>query len=283
MSSPVDIENNTSDDGCQNHVHRFNDEWLKLFYTEVGREISLAYTTLNQMKNFAVIAVAALVGGVASISGLMATSPDKTLFYTGLFVGACATHLFVVRFFVRSILCYNNLIKWNILQADLVRLKLASTNPEKENRIFAKHLDQYYLNWHAPLPRTNQIVSNLKLGFGLLFVIPPPLIVWGLIQTWGEPFTMGVATLTLLGTLIEVRDFLGSGFFDNPDAAAKRKSHQKKFPRPTGRGEYVILWIIAVLCASLVGLIAEYWSPLTEWIVTVCSNPPHGIPGFLHF
>ncbi len=42
----------------------FDDAWLHDFYKECGREATLAYTTLNQMKNWAMVIAAAALSGL---------------------------------------------------------------------------------------------------------------------------------------------------------------------------------------------------------------------------
>lgn len=97
-----------------------DDKWLDSFYRECGREVTLAYTTLNQMKNWAMVVAA------AAISGLSFSSSAQQNQYPSLpmFVGTVVVYVFVLRFYIRAILCYTNLLKWNKLQADCLSLKL---------------------------------------------------------------------------------------------------------------------------------------------------------------
>ncbi len=43
------------------------DTWIEHFYKECGREVTLAYTTLNQMKNWAIAIVAAFVSALVTL------------------------------------------------------------------------------------------------------------------------------------------------------------------------------------------------------------------------
>lgn len=44
---------------------KLDDKWIENFYKECGREVTLAYTTLNQMKNWAIVIAGALLSGFA--------------------------------------------------------------------------------------------------------------------------------------------------------------------------------------------------------------------------
>lgn len=53
--------------------------WVETFYRECGREVTLAYTTLNQMKNWAMTVVAAALSGLA-FGSKSADYPNKYMF-----------------------------------------------------------------------------------------------------------------------------------------------------------------------------------------------------------
>src|SRR5690349_8775483 len=97
-----------------------DDKWLEAFYKECGREITLAYNTLNQMKNWAIVVAGAVVSGLA-FSGSARTAQYPTL---SIFIGTVIVYVFIIRFFVRAVVCYGNLLKWNKLQSDCVEIKL---------------------------------------------------------------------------------------------------------------------------------------------------------------
>src|SRR5258708_13880256 len=92
--------------------------WIDTFYKECGREVTLAYTTLNQMKNWAMTVAAAALSGLA-FGTKSADYPNKYMF-----VGVVIVYVFVLRFYIRAMLCYINLCRWNRLQSDCVELKL---------------------------------------------------------------------------------------------------------------------------------------------------------------
>src|SRR6202035_267743 len=84
-----------------------DEAWLHDFYKECGREATLAYTTLNQMKNWAMVIAA------AALSGLPFGSKSSDYPTPIMFAGSVIVYTFVLRFFIRAILCYINLIRWN--------------------------------------------------------------------------------------------------------------------------------------------------------------------------
>src|SRR6266404_5852260 len=53
-----------------------DDPWLHDFYKECGREVTLAYTTLNQMKNWAIVVQAAVISGVVAFGKNLAISSN---------------------------------------------------------------------------------------------------------------------------------------------------------------------------------------------------------------
>ena len=87
------------------------------------------------MKNWAMIVAAAALSGLP-FSGRATEYPTPMMF-----AGIVVVYTFISRFFIRAILCYINLVRWNVLQSDCVELKLvrvtihpaATVEPKKEN------------------------------------------------------------------------------------------------------------------------------------------------------
>ncbi|HVT87738.1 MAG TPA: hypothetical protein VHD56_02715 [Tepidisphaeraceae bacterium] len=237
-----------------------SDDWLRDFYKECGREVTLSYTTLNQMKNWAIVVQGTIIAAVAAFGRSVyatgtATAPKEI--GTAIVVGAVLAHLFTIRFMIRSILCYINLLRWNILQAAIVQLKLpldASTDLVKRQAALREKIQQYYHDWASPIPRGAQIASCLKLGFGLLLALPTALVIWGAFAHWDVPWVRGLTVLAIAGTLIEFFDFLTSRFFDTPKRAAKRRNKRPIFPAPSGTPGYIVLWVANVGVSSWIVL-----------------------------
>jgi hypothetical protein len=233
----------------------FEDAWLHDFYRECGREATLAYTTLNQMKNWAMVIAA------AAISGLSFGSNSSQYPTPIMFAGSVVVYTFILRFFVRAILCYINLVRWNVLQVDCVELKLlpkashsSIAKPELENKL-RKDMQDYYFEWLSPISRRSQLFDNLKLGFYLLFGLSLFFMIWGAVALRHDFFVRGLLTFAVLNTVLEVSDFYRSKFFDNVAASEKRRNSGKNyqiFPVPASRGGFLGVWILNIIVSTVV-------------------------------
>lgn len=241
--------------------------WVDTFYRECGREVTLAYTTLNQMKNWAMTVAAAALSGLA-FGTRSANYPNKYMF-----VGVVIVYVFVLRFYIRAILCYINLSRWNRLQSDCVELKLLprvkdneppQTPLALENR-FREDLQNYYFRWLSPIDRKTQLLSNLKLGFGLIFALTIFFLLWGLFDLWQERMVKALLVFCIGTTIVEFNDFFKSTFFDTVTAFQKRKTWSKVheiFPVPGSRGWYLASWILVI---ALSVTFAE-WPTISRWL-----------------
>jgi PEGA domain-containing protein len=247
------------------------DKWLEAFYKECGREVTLAYTTLNQMKNFAMIAVAAAISGTA-FSKDANRFPDERMF-----VGIVIVYVFVLRFFFRAIICYINLTRWNTLQNACAQLKLipdarsgAKTKLERESE-FRYNYQHFYVQWLSPISRNAQIVSNLRLGFGLLFALPVFFGTWGLISLWRSPIVEGMTVFALGITLVEVYDFFTSEIFDSVKADSRRQPNRKAsnyYPTPAARSFVLLQWLAVAVISVTTALVQE------QRLKLPAMNPP---------
>lgn len=245
------------------------DDWLEHFYKECGREITLAYTTLNQMKNWAVLIVAAVVSAIVAMQ--KSSDPNHSNDFA-IFVGTVVAYVFTLRFFVRAILCYNNLVRWNTLQKSIIALKLVHPSPqertEKENAEqlttkLLQQIDHLYFKWHAPLTRSTQLLANLKLGFGLLLALPIfGGVIIGLRMMPLSQLAWGILTFAIGYTVVESIDFLSPGFFDTPEGAARRTRYRSGFPTPTTGPRYLILSILNVLLS----IVVSFWPEVAVFL-----------------
>jgi hypothetical protein len=234
-----------------------NEEWLHDFYKECGRETTLAYTTLNQMKNWAMIVAA------AALSGMPFGSKSSDYPTPIMFAGAVIVYTFILRFFVRALICYINLIRWNVLQARCVELKLVSdpirpgATAESREKQFRDALQHYYFEWLSPLSRKDQIFQNLKLGFYLLFGLSLFFMIWGATVLWQHYFVRGLVTFAVLNTLLEAHDFFNSKYFDDVAADKKRNARgqaRNVFPVPRSRGAFLAGWIFNLVASTAVAV-----------------------------
>lgn len=241
-------------------VTSLDNDWLRDFYKECGREATLAYTTLNQMKNWAITVQGAIIAAVAAFARTSGTSSETVAFPVA--VGSVLAYVFTLRFFVRAILCYINLSRWNTLQAAVVELKLVPRDrspqltPEQLEDRLRGHIQNLYHRWLSPSPldRTSQIASNLKLGFGILMTVPTLMIIWSGSLLWGDSLVRGLIVFAAGATMIEAIDFFTSSYFNTVEAAAARKTRQHIFPAPKTSLRYIARWVWLLILCSVVAL-----------------------------
>lgn len=253
-------------------LRHLNKDWLRDFYRECGREVTLAYTTLNQMKNWAIVVDGAIIAAVGAIARYGDSVPQVTPGFA-LFLGASIALVFTLRYYVRAILCYINLVRWNTLQQSIVKSMLLSPidagadKPDSAEEL-VRNIRLYYHSWNSPIDRSRQIMANLKLGFALLLALPSIIFAWGVVQYGTRPLAAAAVVFVLGNFFIEANDFFGSSFFDDPKAAQRRRDrkdsgeHAAVFPRPRTSRSYIIQWIGVVLLSVL----AMYWPELLSTI-----------------
>lgn len=238
------------------------DRWLEHFYKECGREVTLAYTTLNQMKNWAMIVVGALLTAVAQTSRSVTDGAAGLNLNVATVVVAVIAYAFSLRFYVRAIICYVNLIRWNTLQAGitsytLVRSTKAKTAVDARSKLIAD-IQNYYNEWASPIDRKTQLVSCLKLGFALLITLPAFFVVIGAVALWKDAWVKGLLAFTVGNTIVEVLDYRNSWFCDTPEERAlrnqRREETARSFPTPSSRDKYLAYWFFNFAGSLLVAL-----------------------------
>jgi hypothetical protein len=243
-------------------------EWLQHFYKECGREATLAYTTLNQVKNWAILIVAAFISAAVGIGKPWAAETLAPEAKVGIYAAAVGTYVFNLRFFFRAILCYINLLRWNRLQASIVAVKLLPPLPRagsaaaSEIDLLARlrqDIELYYHEWRSPIGRLDQVLQNLKLGFALVLVFPLLFVVVWAVQFWSHAVVRGLFAFVVGSTLVEFTDFYRSSFFDTPERFAVRRSrsNQSSFPRPVSGVGYLVSWAFTLVVTALVALWPE--------------------------
>jgi uncharacterized membrane protein len=245
---------------CEPNLTVNFDKWIEHFYKECGREVTLAYTTLNQMKNWAIAIVAAFVSAIVTLGKPAQAGQDPTLTHLGIYTAAVLAYVFNLRFFIRSILCYINLVRWNRLQSDIVKTYLTpgtnSTTAEEAKKTLRDEIDDYYHRWRSPITRKEQLVQNLKLGFALVLALPLFFVAIWSVEFWDLQFVRGLLVFLIGATLVEFADFARSSYFDTPQKAASRKRDggSQIFPVPVTRGGYLITWTVNLLLSTAVAL-----------------------------
>lgn len=243
-----------------------SNDFLKEFYKECGREVTLAYTTLNQMKNWAIVVTAALLAAFASFwrQGNSSGGDGSSVWLVAL-AAASLSLLFNTRFFIRAAICYVNLLRWNRLQKAIVSFKLEKAEDPgvKSEQDLLAEIDVYYHQWCSPINRWEQVISNLKLGFGLLLVIPLLVVAVCGLNLYGNPVGMAVLTFVVLGVGVELYEFLTTTFLDTLQVKQRRKA-VGGFPGPSGRGSTIGLWVLAFM-----GSVLAYY-------IFLCRQGGHG-------
>jgi hypothetical protein len=246
-----------------------NDKWLDAFYRECGREITLAYTTLNQMKNWAMVVAA------AAISGLSFSSSAQQNQYPNIpmFVGTVVVYVFVLRFYIRAILCYTNLLKWNKLQSDCLSLKLMQPARNKMSlddlkKRLTEDINLHYYEFLPTVGRKTQLLANLKLGFILLFALTIFFLIWGIAGLWSSHLVRGLTVFAIGNSALEMYDFFTSRNFDDVNAWKSRRAKGKEygiFPVPQTRALFIYGWIINIA----VSLVVATWPAFRLKIISL--------------
>lgn len=240
---------------------KFDDEWLKAFYAQCGREVTLAYTTLNQMKNWAMLITAAAISALA-FGTSAANYPNAEML-----VGVVVIYTFTLRFFIRAIICYINLTRWNTIQNSCIRLMLQPTasDPARLNERVKKleqDIQSYYYRWLSPISRKTQVFANLKLGFALLFALPLFFMVWGILALWDDSLVRGLAFFALGDTIVELNDFGKSRYFDDVKADESKPSRRKLydiFPAPASPGGFLSAWFVVLVTSIGIAAWPQFW------------------------
>lgn len=225
-----------------------NNDFLKEFYKECGREITLAFTTLNQMKNWAIVVTAALLATFSAIWKNSTSEDQSPVFLAGL-IAASLSLLLNIRFFIRATGCYVNLIRWNQIQHAIISSKLIG---HKDGKSLNELITRNYINWQSPVNRIDQITSTLEWGFGLLLLAPTMAIIFCGLKLWADPVANSILAFVALGCVIETYEFCTNKHHSNGPSPRERSSSYESnlFPGPSGRIEILIYWVLA-LAASI--------------------------------
>lgn len=181
--------------------------WLEKFYTECGREVSLAYNVLNHSNNWGVTLASAVLAvsfiGAVEFENGTATVHYPTIFHWFYIVIAW---IIMLRFFARSALGLTNMYRWNkLIYASSKVLSLPETSPALPvyARNCAKKIDAYYYRWRSPISKRKIIWQNLKLMYLWFFLIVLALFTWGLVVLERNCLYYVGIGLFLVSTIIE--------------------------------------------------------------------------------
>ncbi len=140
----------------------YDKEWLKRYYDQVGREITLAFNTINVNTGWAFTLFSLLVSGIF-LSGVF---PDIRTFSVLLLIS-----VLLIRFFVRTSLGYQNLIRWNKFRNSIDKIFLGADANGSIETDLRKSIAVYDWRWVSPIPRHKLFLSNLRYGFWAMFLL----------------------------------------------------------------------------------------------------------------
>lgn len=157
--------------------------WLEKFYTECGREVSLAYTVLNYTNNWGVtLGAGVLATGFLSAVKLESTGIKIVYPTTVHWFFVIFSWIVMIRFFVRSALALVNMYRWNeLIFSSSKVLSLSDEDPNRPlfERNLAKKIDSYFFRWRSPRTKRYIIWHSLKLMYMWLFLVVLGLFGWG--------------------------------------------------------------------------------------------------------
>jgi hypothetical protein len=188
-----------------------NRDWLKQFYGECGREVSLAYNVLNHTNSWGVTLVAGVLA-LAIIGTVRAENGNINLTYPTIihWFYVIVAWIIMVRFFMRSCLALTNMYRWNtLIYAAGAILSLPEGHKELPvfERNFIKKVKAYFYDWKSPKHRIDVVWHSLKLIYLWFFLILLALIIWGLVGLERNGVYIIGVLLFVVPTALEIRWF----------------------------------------------------------------------------
>lgn len=159
-------------------------DWLKIFYSECGREVSLAYNVLNQTNNWAITLVTVFLASIIVSSNKFEGGQIHFIYTHFHWLSVVVSWVILLRFFARSSLALTNMYRWNVLiYASSKVLSLPDNHKFMPiyKRNCAKKIDAYYYRFRSPIPKLKIVWNGLKLMYLWFFIIVLGLYVWGLL------------------------------------------------------------------------------------------------------
>jgi hypothetical protein len=195
--------------------------FLDTFYRECGREVTLAYTVLNQTNTWAVTFFAIVMG--PSLIGLVRRPVDAVTFafdYPNQFVWFYLIFAWgiLLRFLQRSALALANMYRWNELATatwEVAALREKHPRQPELNDKLVEAVDRLMMKWGDPRPRHQILWSTLKLMYLIPLAILLYLFVWGFAELPRNALYWGGTCVFIAWTAIELLFFFnwnrGSG------------------------------------------------------------------------
>lgn len=187
------------------------ESWLEKFYTECGREVSLAYNVLNQTNSWGItLGTAFLATGLMTAvkvdgSSVVVIYPTRIHWYFIIFLW-----VIMIRFFIRSALALVNMYRWNeLIYSTSKVLSVPASSPERSifERNLQKKIDAYFYRWKSPKSKYFIVWRNLKLMYFWFFIIVLALFLWGVFSLQHDLYYyIGIVAFIVL-TIVELAWF----------------------------------------------------------------------------
>ena len=190
-----------------------NRSWVRQFYQECGREVSLAYNVFNHTNSWGLTLTTGIVA-VVFLTAIGINGSQVTFRYPNIayWYAIIVAWIIMVRFYVRSCLALVNMYRWNTLiyaASKILSLPRGHASVPVFERNFAKKVKAYFYEWRSPIPRYKLVRECFKLIYIWFFMIIVGLIIWGAIALYdGQMLWIGGILLLLVPTAWEIYSFL---------------------------------------------------------------------------
>lgn len=188
-------------------------KFLDTFYRECGREVTLAYTVLNQTNTwaitfFALVMSPSLVGLVNRTEGALTFDYPNVFYWMYLIV----SWGLLLRFFQRSALALSNMYRWNELaSATWEAAALPGDHPRqsKLNDTLVEKVDRLMMRWQSPRPAWDIAWGTLKLMYLAPLIVFLSMIIWGVAVLPRDDKYWVAVIVFIVWTLTETFFFVG--------------------------------------------------------------------------
>jgi hypothetical protein len=169
----------------------------RLTYENAGREITQAFSVMNA--NMALVAgtLAALLAalGAGELFASEGRSNGFPEFSSVSLLVLTLAYPLVVRFFIRSLIAYQNLLRFNSVQKAAWRFLASEISWEA----FERHQSLYVHEWKSPKTLSRLIVENLKYGYFWVFAVATLPLAWAFSSADWQCAGIVAAALLLVG------------------------------------------------------------------------------------
>jgi hypothetical protein len=188
-------------------------KFLDTFYRECGREVTLAYTVLNQTNTwavtfFAVVMGPSLIGLVTRDAGGVYTFDYPNVFYWLYLIIAWGL---LLRFLQRSALALSNMYRWNELATATWEVAaLPSDHPQLSelNDKLVELVDRLMMKWQDPRSPMKIAWGTLKLMYLAPFLVLLVMITWGIVALQRNAQYWAGIGIFVLWTFLEAAFFV---------------------------------------------------------------------------